>query len=294
MNTAPQKPVAPAGVEQSLLDATVEATERQMSDRAILHVYGNIEAYKAMAASIARSGLTHHKTEAHVITIALAAYEMNIPVTVALRGMYLVQGKLAMETWLMDLIATRNGVSKTVHEATRTRCRMTLHHKDRPDLDVEYSIEDAKRAGIVSAYNKDGTDVKASNPSWRKYTEEMVYWRCLSKGLRRIAPDLFGGVYTTDESSQFDPRRQGSGAVTDTNKALGIATEPVEPDPNEFSEDEIDAMAKDFARGVKLDLCTPMDEQIASNLVIDGQWEEAREMWDALRGQMARHEAEAA
>ena len=293
-DTAPKRERVPQAERRrvtrgKLLDATIEATERQMSDRAILHVYGNIEAYKAMAGSIAKSGLTHHKTEAHVITIALAAYEMNIPVTTALRGMYLVGGKLAMETWLMDLIATRNGVSKTVHESGLTRCTITLHHKDRPDVSGEYTMDDAVRAGIVRSYNPDGSNVQAGNAVWRKHPEEMIYWRCLSKLLRRIAPDLFGGVYTTDESDAFDKRKAETGTKTDTNAELA-ALSGVEPDPDAMDMDEIDTMAREFSAGVQDGLVTPMEEQIANNLAIDGKWSEAREMWDELRSKRLRGE----
>jgi hypothetical protein len=35
-----------------------------------------------------------------------------------------------------------------------------------------------------------------------------------------MAPDLFGGVYTTDESKAFDPRQAETGGATDTNAEL--------------------------------------------------------------------------
>lgn len=294
--TDARKPAAPEGVDQSALDQVVEATERRMSDTAILHVYEHLDAYKGVAASIARSGLTHHKTEAHVITIAIAAYEMNLGVMEALRGMYLVGGKIAMETWLMDSIATRLGVSKTVHEAGLTRCRLTLHHRDRPDITVEYTLEDAKRAGIIRDFDPETGEVQPQprRDNWAKHTEEMVFWRCLSKGLRRIAPDLFGGVYTTDEAESIDRRKDGSWKreATDTNAALDALKEGVEPDPDEYTEDEIEAYCDEVREARKRSLVTDSDAEHALGLVDEGQWAEMREQQEGVRSLIANAKAE--
>lgn len=289
-----KKPTAPEGVEQSVLDSVVEATERMPKDEAILHVYKNLEAYKGVASSIARSGLTHHKTDAHVITIAIAAYEMNLGVMVALRGMYLVGGKLAMETWLMDLLATRLGVTKTVHESSLLRCRLTLHHDERPDIPTEYTLEDAKRAGIIKDFDPK-TGVVTTFPrsdTWRKHTEEMLYWRALSKGLRRIAPDLFGGVYTTDEADGFDPRKKEGAEPTATNAELDALTNGVEPDSAEMSLDEIDQFTGLVERAVSEKLVTPADAKTWKNHAIEGRWTEAREAWDETMSRIAHAEAD--
>lgn len=281
--TQAAKPRAPEGVEQDRLDAVVEATERRMTDEAILHVYGNLEAYKGIAASIARSGMTHHKTEAHVITIAIAAYEMNLGVMEALRGMYLVGGKMAMETWLMDSIATRLGVSKTIHEATTIACRLTLHHPKRPDVETAYSLADAKRAGIIKDFNAE-TGAVVPQPRreiWQRHPEEMVYWRALSKGLRRIAPDLFGGVYTEDEVGHL--RGQHETRATDTNAELDALLNGVEPDPDLIEPEETALIADELDRAITAGVIDSARRGEILDAIEEGRHREAREALDDVR-----------
>lgn len=299
--TEPQKPKAPEGVDQGKLDQVVEATERRFKDDAILYVFDNIDAYMKMARSIARSGVTHHKTEAHVITIAMAAYEMGLGVMEALRGMYVVDGKLAMETWLLDRLAISRGVTKTIHETGLFRCRLTLHHDDRPDVESEFTLEDAKRAGIIKDYDSETYAVDPvitrkgrKRGVWDKHPEELLYWRALSKGLRRIAPDLFGGVYTADEADGIDPRKAHEPATTDTNAELDALTEPVEPDPNEYTEDEIDKYRQEMDEAVRRSLITSDDAAYAQELVVDARWAEAREHQSAVRTLLARAKADEA
>lgn len=297
--TQAEKPQAPVGVEQSLLDEVVEATERRITDEAILHVYRNIEAYQKMAASIARSGVTHHKTEAHVITIAMAAYEMDIGVMEALRGMYIVSGKLAMETWLMDRLAIRLGVTKTVEAEDGFRCRIVLHRHGWDDMPTEFSLADAKQAEIIADYDQKTNVVKPlpRRDTWKKSTKEMIYWRALAKGLRRIAPDMFGGVYTTDEADGFDARRAFAPEPTDTNAALEAlmekGTDAVEPDPHEMTEDEIDKLRQELNRAQDLGLIGDDFKADALDAAVNGPWDKARDAWDTVRGLMARAEADA-
>lgn len=53
--------------------------------------------------------------------------------------------------------------------------------------DCRYTYSEAASMGLVTKDN------------WKKQPKIMAYWRCLSRLLDRIAPDLTGGLYMTDE-----------------------------------------------------------------------------------------------
>lgn len=53
--------------------------------------------------------------------------------------------------------------------------------------DCTYTYSDAALMGLVNKSN------------WKQQPKVMQYWRCLSRLLDRIAPDLAGGMYMSDE-----------------------------------------------------------------------------------------------
>lgn len=55
------------------------------------------------------------------------------------------------------------------------------------DEDCRYTWSEASAMGLVTKDN------------WKKQPKVMAYWRCLSRLLDRIAPDLTGGLYMSDE-----------------------------------------------------------------------------------------------
>ena len=153
-----------------------------------------------IAKAIAASGLTAHRKPEAILAIQLAAYEVGLPLMQALRGMYMVGGKLALEGHLMDALAIqRCGVTKTIVKRDWDGCAMVLHRSGWDDVQVSFDLEDAKRAGLVSDWDVETTQVKSTKTPWRTHPRNMLYWRTLSDGLKIIAPDFFGGIYTTDE-----------------------------------------------------------------------------------------------
>jgi len=51
----------------------------------------------------------------------------------------------------------------------------------------EFTLEDAKRAGLADADN------------YRKYPKAMLFSRCMSAGARAMFPDVLAGMYTPEE-----------------------------------------------------------------------------------------------
>ena len=90
----------------------------------------HLEVRWRIAQMLAKSGMVREKRPEAIMAMQLKAYEIGLPLMQALSGMYFVDGKIALEGHLMDAMAIqRCGVKKTVHESSRTRCRMTLHRE---------------------------------------------------------------------------------------------------------------------------------------------------------------------
>lgn len=235
-----------------------------------------------IAGAVAKSGMTHHKTPEAVMTIALTAFEMGLPLMQALRGMYVVGGKIGIEGHLMDALAIqRCGVKKTKVQSDERVCELILHRPGWDALTVKYTIEDAARAGMVREAN--GKFVAAQGKdTWTKNPRAMLYWRALSEGLRQIAPDYFGGVYHLDELQEVTEIQRGASTVS-TNQELDALREGVEPDPVEMDDSEIEQMAREIDDAVKAKVIDRERGRAALKLAETGRWAECRTEWDAVR-----------
>jgi len=61
------------------------------------------------------------------------------------------------------------------------------HGTEIVEEECRYTWSEASAMGLVTKDN------------WKKQPKVMAYWRCLSRLLDRIAPDLTGGLYMSDE-----------------------------------------------------------------------------------------------
>lgn len=247
---------------------------------------------RAMAKAIAASGAYRHRNENTVLTIMLAAYELDIGVATALKGMYPVSGKLELETWLLaGLAVMRTGVTWDDVEVSGHAVKLRLHREGWEPKEVEYTLAHAEKMGLVRDYNPETHEFKTSKPTdpWKRSTEEMLYWRCLSKGLKRIAPDYFGGMYVKGELSTDILEEVGTPAGAHDLDAL---MHGVDEDPDVMNEDMVDTYSSEVRAARKADLIDAERADELLELVIDGKWTEAREAWDEVRGMLASAEAE--
>lgn len=235
---------------------------------------------------LAKSGMVRENRPEAVMAIMMKAFEIGVPVMQAMSGMFFVDGKIALEGHLMDALAIqRCGVRKTVHESTRRLCRLTLHRDGWDSCDVTFTLEDAKAAMLIKDFDAETGEVTPaiSNTGkqklqWKKHTEEMLYWRALSKGLKRIAPDYFGGTYTVDElEPQVEMVSRGRVGTNDELDALD------QPDPDVLSEDEISKMAAEVREAERSKLILPKRSQEIIAAAIEGRWTDARAGWDEVR-----------
>ncbi len=105
-------------------------------------------------------------------------------------GMYFVKGKVEMYGDMMLAIIRSKGHSVQIDSrSTNTHVIMTGKRSDNGDVwTVEFSIDDAKRAGIYQN-------------QWEKMPKVMCMWRCVSQLGRFLFSDLLKGCYVKGEIS---------------------------------------------------------------------------------------------
>jgi hypothetical protein len=151
--------------------------------------------------TMARSGMFPDVTDgAKALVKILAGKEIGVTPFQAMTNIHLIQGKATMGANLMAAKVKGSGkYDYRIAKLDSTAC--TIAFKQRvgvgalgqgwEDLgEFTYSIEDAKRAGLV----KQGS-------SWEKYPQNMLFARAISSGVRIYCPDVFNGnlVYVPEE-----------------------------------------------------------------------------------------------
>jgi hypothetical protein len=143
----------------------------------------------------------------------------------------------------------QKGIAFQVIEETNKACAIKFMRGDLQYLST-FTIEDAKTAGLLTKNN------------WTKYTKDMLYWRCVVRGLRRICPDAVMGLYTPDEISEGKyinvteianetPAKTTQDASDSTNGDIDIAIEAPETKPQENEEAIIADLKKKLNRKMK-------------------------------------------
>lgn len=128
--------------------------------------------------------------ESGIMMIMLTARELGLPAMQALNGgINIIQGKVELSARLMNALMRRAGISITVKESTDEKCVLLAKRSDNGDeVCAEYTIEDAKRAGLVKV-----------GGGWTKFPKDMCFARAISRLARQIAPDVIGGCYVEGE-----------------------------------------------------------------------------------------------
>lgn len=237
-----------------------------------------------LASAIAKSGAYRHRNPETVLTIMLQAYELNIGIGTALKGMYPVSGKLELETWLLaGLAVMRAGVSWDDLEVSDTCARLRLHRAGWEPKVSEYNLGHASKMGLIRNYNPETHEFTFSNKAtdpWFRSTEEMLYWRALSKGLKRIAPDYFGGMYVRGELSEQIAKEA---TATTGARDLEALLHGVEPDPDVFTDEEVHQFAREVRDAKHAGALTHQKATAMQAALERGQWAKCREDWQAMR-----------
>lgn len=196
------------------------------------------------------------KTPQQALTIMQVGREIGVPPTYALRNIHVVNGKPVISAeLLMALIRRTYGASAIrVGKTTSDVCVVQYREQGWDGVsEYEFSIEDAKRAGLVG---KGGP--------WQQYPGAMLRARAISAVARMAFPEAIAGLYTPEElGADVVVTEQGEIEVAEPERpALAVVTELRQPEPAD-DHDELLARAR-AAAAQAVTRQVPGHEKIAS------------------------------
>jgi hypothetical protein len=162
-----------------------------------------IEQRVQLATMLVHSGLIPQRTPEQAMAVMLAGYELGIPPMAAFQNIHAIPQKggglrLTKSADLAVAIAQqRYGVKLHVVEWTNELCRLVFTRPGFSDVRVEFTMADARRAGL------------ADKDNWKSWPKPMLASKAKLQGVRMICPEIGAGFYDADEL----------GAVTDEHGA---------------------------------------------------------------------------
>lgn len=113
------------------------------------------------------------------------------------RTYHLIDGKLSMRAdAMLAEFRARGGKHKWIKDGsdgTEAVLELTF---DGQSITSPFTIEDAKRAKLLKE--------DKPNSNWMKDPASMLRARCISRGVRMVAPEIVAGTYTPEEVEEFD------------------------------------------------------------------------------------------
>jgi len=181
---------------------------------------------ESMASYIVRSKLFGAKDESQAMSLMLLAQAEGCHPMTAIQDFDIVQGRPARKTH--SILARFQAAGGTVawEEVTQTRAAGVFSHKQGGSLRVEWTVQQAQKAGI------------ADKDVWKKYPQAMLRARCIAEGVRAVFPGAIGGMLSVEEAQDLPP-------VVMSPREIDIT--PKEPQKHEISREEF-ALALDSIR----------------------------------------------
>lgn len=167
---------------------------------------------ESMASYIVRSRLFGAKDESQAMSLMLLAQAEGLHPMTAIQDFDIVQGRPARKTH--SILARFQGAGGSVawEEITPLRACGTFSHKQGGSLKVEWTFEQAKKAGLTGKDN------------WKNYPQAMLRARCIAEGVRAVFPGAIGGMLTVEEAQDAAPVPMKDMGAADVVQAAHIVT----------------------------------------------------------------------
>ena len=176
---------------------------------------------------VVKSGLFGVTKKEQAVALMLLAQAEGMHPMRAIQEYHIIQGRPAMRTDAMLARFQRAGGKVTWHELNDKKAKATFEHPQGGKVTIEWTIEMAKRAGLL--------DKQGSN--WLKYPRAMLRARVISEGIRTVFPGVIVGIYTPEEVQDFAEPVEAQ--VVENGEIINKETgEIVEEKPQEESQEE--------------------------------------------------------
>lgn len=159
-------------------------------------VLGNFATFQAICSALSKSGNCRGaRTPESVLAVAIQGAELGIPPMTAVQCIHNIQGQLTLSASTCQALVLRDlpGSRFTVEEETAEKCVVLLECPGRPAYRSEFTIAEAKTAGLVKP-----------GGNWVKSPRDMLFARAVMRACRRVAPDVLAGMYAAEEFEGAD------------------------------------------------------------------------------------------
>jgi hypothetical protein len=172
---------------------------------------------ESMASYIVRSKLFGAKDESQAMSLMLIAQAEGCHPMTAVQDFDIVQGRPARKTHSILARFQAAGGSVAWEEISGLRAVGVFTHKQGGSLRVEWTFEQAKKAGLTGKDN------------WRNYPQAMLRARAIAEGVRAVYPGAIGGMLTVEEAQDIAPapaqmRDMGAAEVVVSQDWVSAAT----------------------------------------------------------------------
>ena len=144
-----------------------------------------------LSGMFAATPLFGFRTRPAIFAAIMIGFDEGKRPTAALRDYCEIKGATLAKygaAFLRDFTAW--GGSFEIIERSTKRAAIKFTFEDKTTL-FEWTIEEARNAGLLTKDN------------WKHYPADMLYWRCVARGVRSICPQATGGFYLPEEKGML-------------------------------------------------------------------------------------------
>lgn len=155
----------------------------------------SLDALFKVAHEVARVSLCGVSTPQEAFARMATGRELGLSMMQSLRGVYLVEGRPALDASLMHALCEQAADCEYFRctESTEERATYETKRRGQEPQTLTFTLKDADRAGLLNR----GSDPKKNN--WNKYPKEMLRARAKSGLARMVYPDKLFGLYSREE-----------------------------------------------------------------------------------------------
>ena len=176
-----------------------------------------IEDLQKIAQNVAASAM-FGLNQAQAFTLMLLCEAEGLHPIQAVRRYHIIQGRPTMRADAMLAEMQRRGwdVEWANYSLDGQKATASFAHPKQPGASVTYTMEDARKAGLV----KDGS-------GWTKHPAAMLRARVISTACRMLDPGIIVGIYTPEEAEEDVRQEERVSRAEALEQRLQAATEPM-------------------------------------------------------------------
>lgn len=197
-----------------------------MSDQKHLAVY-SVKDIEVMAQKMAPA---FNKSPQDLFTLMMIANAEGINPAHAAQEYDIIKGKAALNSRSAQSRFQRDGGKIEWIKSTDSECEAKFSHPNGSDFTARWTIEDARKAGLLGKDN------------WKGYPADMLRARVLAKGIRACYPACLSGLYTVEEVKDIKEPINRTPPKTEATKAPDFTAnvKDAEPEPKKKISDDFE------------------------------------------------------